>query len=204
MCVDKLEFAQGKMPTTLGGISATVNGHAAYIYYVSPTQINILTSLDSTAGPVDVILKNGTAASAAFTLAARAASPAFFLFGATQYVAATHADFSYLGPASLSAPGVPFTPARPGETIVLWANGFGLPTTALTEGSSTQSSPLPGTAVWSNWKVESLIYRFRQLVVTPGLYQINVTVPASVPDGDNAVSVSYKNVQTPIGALAYR
>src|SRR5262249_46134908 len=37
------EFAQGKMPTTLGGVSATVNGRAAYIYYVSPVQVNILT-----------------------------------------------------------------------------------------------------------------------------------------------------------------
>ncbi len=193
------EFAQGKMPTTLGGISATVNGHAAYIYYVSPTQVNILTSLDTTTGPVDVILKNGTATSAAFTVVERAASPAFFLFGATQYVAATHADFSYLGPASLSAPGLPFTPARPSETIVLWANGFGLPTTALTEGSSTQSSPLPELPVVQIGGATATV-SFAG-VVTPGLYQINVTVPASVPDGDNAVSVSYKNVQTPIGAL---
>jgi uncharacterized protein (TIGR03437 family) len=34
------------MPTTWAGVSVTVNGKAAYIYYVSPTQVNILTSLD--------------------------------------------------------------------------------------------------------------------------------------------------------------
>ncbi len=192
------EFAQGKMPTTLGGVSATVNGHAAYIYYVSPTQVNILTSLDSTTGPVDVILKNGTTPSASFTVTERAVSPAFFLFGATKYIAATHTDFSYLGPASLSVPGATFTPAHPNETIVLYANGFGLPATALTEGSSKQASELPELPVIQIGGVKADVIFAG--VVAPGLYQFNVTVPGSAPDGDNAVSASYKGVQAP-GAL---
>jgi uncharacterized protein (TIGR03437 family) len=192
------EFLQGKMPTTLGGISATVNGKAAYIYYASPTQVNVLTSLDATTGPVDVILKNGTTATAAFTAVERAASPAFFLFGGTNYIAASHVDYSYLGPASLSVPGYPFTPAKPGETVVLYANGFGLPATALTEGSSSQSSQLSELPVIQiGGATANVIFAG---VVNPGLYQFNVTVPASVPDGDNAVSLTYKNLQAP-GAL---
>jgi uncharacterized protein (TIGR03437 family) len=192
------EFGQGKMPTTLGGVSATVNGRAAYIYYVSPGQVNILTSLDSTNGPVDVILKNGTTATVSFTVTQRPASPAFFLFGATKYIAATHADNSYLGPASLSVPGYPFTPARPGEIVVLYANGFGLPSTALTEGSSSQASQLPVLPVIQIGGIKADV-AFAG-VVAPGLYQFNVTVPGSVPDGDNAVIATYGGVQAP-GAL---
>ncbi len=193
------EFAQGKMPTTLGGASVTVNGRPAYIYYVSPTQVNVLTSLDATTGPVDVTLKNGTATSAPFTVIERAASPAFFLFGVTKYIAATHADFSYLGPPTLSVPGTPFTPARPNEIVVLYANGFGLPATALTEGSSSQSSPLTVQPVIQIGGIKADVVFAG--VVSPGLYQLNVTVPATVPDGDNAVSISYGSVQAPAGAL---
>src|SRR5262249_28883026 len=109
-----------------------------YMYYVSPTQVNVLTSLTPATGPVDVVIKNGTATTAAFTLNEKAVAPAFFLFGATKYIAATHADNSYLGPASLSGNGVTFTPAKPNEVTALYANGFGLPPTALTEGSSSQ------------------------------------------------------------------
>lgn len=86
---------------------------------------------------------NATITSAAFTLNQKAASPAFFLFGATKYIAAQHGDYSYVGPASLSVPGYTFTPAKPNETIALYGNGFGLPATALTEGSYTQSAKLP-------------------------------------------------------------
>jgi uncharacterized protein (TIGR03437 family) len=195
---DAPEFAQCKMPTTLGGVSVTVNGRPAYIYYVSPTQVNALTSLDSTTGPVDVIVNNGTTTIAAFTVVERAVSPAFLLFGATKYIAATHADNSYLGPASLSVPGAAFTPAHPNETIVLYAVGFGLPSSALTEGSSKQSSPLPELPVIQIGGVNAKV-DFAG-VVAPGLYQFNVTVPGSVSDGDNAVSATYRGIQTP-GAL---
>jgi uncharacterized protein (TIGR03437 family) len=188
------------MPTSLGGVSVTVNGRPAYIYYVSPTQVNALTSLDPTTGPVDVIVNNGTTTTAAFTVNERAASPAFFLFGATKYIAATHADNSLLGPTSLSVPGAAFTPAHPNETITLYANGFGLPATALAEGSSTQSSPLPEPPVIQIGGVNANV-AFAG-VVAPGLYQFNVTVPGSVSDGDNAVRVSYRGVQAPEALIA--
>ena len=39
------EFASGRMPTQLAGVSVTVNGRPAYVYFVSPAQINVLTPL---------------------------------------------------------------------------------------------------------------------------------------------------------------
>ncbi len=91
-------------------------------------------------------------------------------------------------------PGYPFTPARPNETIVLWANGFGLAATTLTEGSSSQNSQLPELPIVQIGGVTATV-TFAG-VVGPGLYQFNVTVPGSVPDGDSAISASYRGVQT--------
>ena len=38
-------------------------------------------------------------------------------------------------------------------------------------------------------------------VVSPGLYQFNVVVPATAVNGDNAVTALYGGVSTPVGAL---
>ena len=133
----------GKLPAQLGDIGVTINGIPAYVYYVSSTQINVLTPLDNTLGPVSVVVTNGGISSLPFTATLRAAAPSFLLLGTTQYDAAEHVDGSLLGPASISVPGFSFTPAQQGETIVLFAAGFALPVTTLTQGSSTQSGSLP-------------------------------------------------------------
>src|SRR5262245_22066628 len=56
------EFASGAMPTQLGGVSVTVNGKAAFVSYISATQVNVLTPLDSTTGPVQIVVTSGGAA----------------------------------------------------------------------------------------------------------------------------------------------
>ncbi|MCL5743013.1 MAG: hypothetical protein M1541_03655, partial [Acidobacteria bacterium] len=193
------EFASGKMPTQLRNVSVTVNGKPSYVYYISPTQVNVLTGLDGATGQVQVVVTNGANSSQAFAVNVRARAPGFFLFGATKYIAATHADGSLLGPASMSVPGYEFTPAKPNETVVLYANGFGLPSTPLVEGSSTQFSALaslPGFRIGGT--VATVAYAG---VVAPGLYQFNVVVPANAPDGDNAVFSSYAGFTTTPGAL---
>ena len=41
------DFVNNQMPAKLDGVSVTVNGISAYVYYISPTQVNILTPPDS-------------------------------------------------------------------------------------------------------------------------------------------------------------
>src|SRR5580692_9979874 len=41
------DFVNGQLPASLDQVSVTVNGKAAFIYYISPTQINILTPPDA-------------------------------------------------------------------------------------------------------------------------------------------------------------
>lgn len=183
------EFASGKMPTQLDGVSVTVNGKPAYVYYVSATQLNVLTPLDTATGTVMVQVTNGPNTSTPFPVTMKSAAPAFLLFGATTYIVAIHADGSLLGPASMSVPGYTFTPAKPNETIVLYGAGFGLPAGTLTEGSSSQSSALatpPAIRIGEN----SAAVTFAGLV-SPGLYQFNVVVPSGIVSGDNAVTATY-------------
>ena len=142
------DFTGGAMPTQLDKVGATVNGKNAYIYYISPTQVNILTPPNALTGSVPVVLTNNGTPSATFTAPTQSISPSFFVFNGGPYVAATHLNGSLIGPTTLY-PGAS-TPAAPGETIVIYANGFGATNVPVTAGSSTQSgtlSPLPAIKV---------------------------------------------------------
>src|ERR1035438_4430462 len=105
------------MPIKLDNVSATVNGKPAFVYYISPLQVNILTPPDALSGSVQVEVTYNGAASAAFTAQAQSLSPSFFVFSGGPYVAATHPNGTYIGPTTLY-PGAT-TPATPGETVVI-------------------------------------------------------------------------------------
>jgi uncharacterized protein (TIGR03437 family) len=91
------------------------------------------------------------------------------------------------------------TPAQPGETIVLYANGFGPTSTPVVSGSETQSgslNPLPVVTIGVN----PATVQFAGLI-SPGLFQFNVVVPASTAAGDNALTATYNNLSTQSGVL---
>jgi uncharacterized protein (TIGR03437 family) len=191
------DFTNNQMPAQLDGVSATVNGRRAYIYYISPTQVNILTPPDSIQGLVQVQLTNAGVPSAPFLAQAQAISPSFFLSGGSPYVAAEHANGSYLGPTTLY-PGFT-TPAKPGEIIVLFGNGFGPTSVPVTAGSPIQSgtlSPVPDIRIGGF----PAAVQFAGLVA-PGEYQFNVVVPENVPDGDNLLTATSNGVPTQAGVL---
>ena len=192
------EFNSGKMPTQLRNVKVTVNGKAAYVYWISPTQVNVLTPLDSTKGNVQVQLTNGVDTSAPFAINMKTAAPAFLLIGASMYIAGQHADYTLLGPESLSVPGFTFTPATPGETVILYGNGFGLPATNLVEGSATQFGTLPSLPTIQIGG--GVVTATSAYLISPGLYQINAIVPVSTVSGDIAVTASYAGFTTPLGA----
>ena len=191
------DFVNNQLPTQLDGVSVTLNGEKAFVYYISPTQINILTPPDLAPGTVQVQVSTNAGVSASFGAVAQAESPSFFVIGGGPYAVATHGDGSLIGPASLY-PGQT-TPAQPGETIVLYANGFGPTSTPVASGSETQSgslNPLPAITIGG---IPSTV-QFAGLI-SPGLFQFNVVVPASTPAGDNALIANYKGLSTPSGML---
>jgi uncharacterized protein (TIGR03437 family) len=96
--------------------------------------------------------------------------------------------------------GSAFTPAAPGETIVAFAIGFGLPTSALVPGSAAQSGQLPTLPVCQIGGAQATV-AFAGLNGFAGLYQINLVVPTGAPNGDSAVSCTYGGQTTPAGTL---
>jgi uncharacterized protein (TIGR03437 family) len=200
------EFASGHLPTQLGGVSVTVNNKAAFIYFYcsaatsqvcASDQINALTPVDSTTGPVQVVVTSSVGMSAPYTATMKAVAPAFLLFSPSQYIAGTHADGTLLGPASLY-PGAS-TPAKPNEPVVLYAVGFGVPPGGVTNGSSSQSGSLSPVPVCQIGGTAASV-AFAGLI-SPGLFQFNVTVPATAAAGDQPVVCTYNRASTPVGDL---
>jgi len=201
-------FANGLMPDSLNGVSVKVNGKTAYVYFycaastasgsvcTDKDQINALTPLDATTGPVNITVSNGSATSSTFSVNETQVTPTLFKWdGNKPYVTATHGDYSILGPTNLFT-GLS-TPASVGETVVLWASGFALPKDPLTAGSATQSSPLP-TLPTCQINNASATVAFAG-VVSPGLYQLNVVVPNGATDGDNSIKCTYQGISTQDG-----
>jgi len=191
------DFVNNQMPTQLDGVSVTMNGENAFVYYVSPTQLNVLTPPDLAPGPVQVTVSTSGMTSAAFTAQALQSSPSFFIFGAGPYVVATHANGSLLGPASLY-PGLS-TPAAPGEVIVLYANSFGPVSPPVAAGSEVQSGNLPVLPVIQIGGISAPV-QFAGLV-SPGLFQFNVVVPATAMSGDNKLTAQYNGLTAQAGVL---
>ncbi len=186
------DFVNNQMPGKLDGVSVTVNGKPAFVYYISPSQIDILTPPDAISGPVPVVVTNGGTVSAMFAAQAQALSPSFFVFGGGPYVAATHALGNLLGPPALY-PGST-TPAKPGEAITLYANGFGPTSTPMVSGSALQSGTLSSQPVIDIGAIPATV-QFAGLV-SPGLFQFNIIVPPNVPDGDQPITASYGGFAT--------
>ena len=69
------DFVKNQLPTSLDGVSVTVNGKSAFVYYISPTQVNILTPPDALQGSVMVQVTNNGNVSPPFAVQAKPLSP---------------------------------------------------------------------------------------------------------------------------------
>jgi uncharacterized protein (TIGR03437 family) len=195
-------FANG-LPTTLGSVTATVDGIAAAIYYVSPLQVNILAPLDAATGSVPVQLTTPNGTTSLTTTTEVQTAPAFLVVDVTGHVAAQHLpSYALLGPSSLNQPGYTFTPASPGESVTIYTTGFGQTSPAFTSqltntglaGADPFPISLPSFPTVTIGNLPATV-SFAGLV-GPGLYQINLTVPASAPAGDLPIVAMYNGSST--------
>ncbi len=179
-----------------------MNGESAYMYFISPSQLNVLTPPDLAPGPVQAKshLLNGAVTTAAFTVQAQSESPSFFVFFGGPYPAATHANGSLIGPPGLfpTAPGLT-TPAKPGETIAIYSNGFGTTTVPITPGAPTQSGSLPTPPVVKIGGIQADVQYYSLVAV--GEYLLNVKIPSSIGDGDQSLTATYDGFTTQAGTL---
>ncbi len=195
------EITAGRLPKFLTGISVTIDGKLAALYYISPGQINAQAP-DVTPGPVPVVVRCNGATSELFTAQAKTHAPAFFQWGATKYAVATrHPDGAYIGGPEL---GAPWAGARPGDILVLWATGFGPTEPPVPAGTAVVGAPstvtLPAITVGG---VDAKVFGAALSPGLAGVYQIAIQVPSGVAAGDVLVKASIAGFATPDGVHLY-
>jgi len=182
------DFVNGQLPTSLQGVSVTINGEAAYVEYISPTQINVLAPDDATLGSVPVQVTANQQQSNTVTAQKQQYTPAFFTTGGGAFVTAVHANYTLVSASQ---------PAAPGEVIILYGTGFGptnppSPTAQLVTTPAVLANPVQ---IAIGGVTASVAYAG---LVEAGLYQFNVTVPA-LPNGNAPVVASIGGIQSQSG-----
>lgn len=184
-----VEIVDGKLPRSLEGVSVTVNGKDAAVYFVSPTQVNVQSPDDASTGTVEV--KVATPAGSAMTTATLdRVSPALFTFSpeSGRYAAAVHADGTLAGKADLFGGSPVMRTAKPGDVLLLYGTGFGATSPAVAAGTVVTAPAAladPSTLRIRIGGVDAkLLYAG---LVSAGLYQFNIEVP-SVATGDQTVT----------------
>lgn len=194
-------YGTGLAPTTataslpykniLEGVQVYMNGIAAPMAYVSPTQISVIVPYLTVPHEVVQIYvdNNGSTSNlvsqfTGLTSAGVFTSPS----GGLGYAAALHADNSVISPQS---------PAQTGETIELYLTGLGAVRPAVNDGTRAPSNPPSVTTSTPQVYVLDASGNYQQATVTfsglapgyAGLYQVNFTIPSGLVSGDATVEV---------------
>jgi uncharacterized protein (TIGR03437 family) len=186
------DFTGNNLPTSLSGVSVTIDGKPAFPYYISPTQVNVQAPSDSNTGAVSVVVDNNGALSAPTTAQLQSVAPAFFLNLGTNYAVATSLP-------NYAPVGTPAAPAHPGDTVVLWATGFGPTTPSAPAGVEVSGAPATSTPVVTVAGVQVQVISSVLTTGLAGVYQITIQLPANVPTGTVAIQASIGGAQTPSG-----
>jgi uncharacterized protein (TIGR03437 family) len=169
----------GMLPTLLPGtgVNVAVGGLAAVVYYVSPDQINFLVPSILKPGPstVQVVLDGHSGPKVEIALAA--ASPALFQLDAQNAIA-------ILPDGTLITPQAP---AKPGDTIILYATGLGqtviiIPDLQLFNSADPLEQFADFKLVLDGVAAGPGVVAYAGIAPGfAGLYQINVVLPKSTP-----------------------
>jgi uncharacterized protein (TIGR03437 family) len=191
----------GNFPTSLAGTSVTINGNAAYLSYVSPTQINVQAPTDAATGSVPVVVTTefGTATSNV-TLAQFA--PSFFLLDAKHVagiILRANGSYDIIGPTGTSL-GYPTVAAKAGDSVALFGTGFGPTSPTVTAGQVYSGAAATTNPVALRINNVSVPTTFAGLSGA-GVYQINLTIPPGLGTGDVLLQASVGGVQTPMNVV---
>ena len=198
----------GNFPTSLGSTSVTINGKSAYLWFVSPGQINLQAPDDTATGTVPVVVTT-PAGTASATVTLGHFGPSFSLLDGrhvTGIILRSNGSGAYgggsydiLGPTGTSL-GYRTVAAQPGDTIALYGVGFGPTSPAVLAGQVFSGGASTTNAVQVFMNSTSVAPLFAGLVGA-GLFQINLTVPPGLGTGDLPLSATVGGVQTPSGVV---
>jgi uncharacterized protein (TIGR03437 family) len=198
------DFNGSNAPTTLDGISVSINGKPAYVWYLSTGQLNVQAPEDTATGNVAITVTNCNATSAPFNFTRKALAPGFlapsnYTANGTQYMVATFSsDGAYvLNTATGASFGLTSRPAKPGDVIIAYGIGFGDVTPSILPGiivgqSNTLVNPVTISFGSTN---ASLVYQGLAGSFV-GLYEFYITVP-NVANGDHQINVTQNGAAVP-------
>lgn len=151
------DFTNGVAPTTLGGVSVSIGGQAAFISSVthnaSYDQVDAQVPSGVGSGSQNIVVTNSGGSSAPYAITVKATepgldAPASFTVNGKQYVVALHTSTTPCGTTSGlcfvlpsgAISGVSGAPAKVGETIILYGIGFGSVNPAFSAGQIVTGS----------------------------------------------------------------
>jgi uncharacterized protein (TIGR03437 family) len=198
----------GNFPKSLGGTSVTIDNKSAYLWYVSPGQINLQAPDDTATGSVSVVVTTG-GGNVTSSVTLGQLGPSFSLLdgkhvagiilrydGSGAYGGGT---YDIVGPTGTSL-GYQTVAAKGGDILELFGVGFGPTSPTVPAGqlySGTAPTTNPVVLSISNVTVTPLL----AAITSAGLYQINLTLPAGLGTGDVPLVATAGGVQTPSGVV---
>lgn len=174
------DLTTGRIPTALPGtgVRVLIRNVPAGIYFVSPTQINLLVPCNLVPGDATLQLVQDGRAGPEVHIRLRSAAPALYQLDPETVIA-------------MKSDGTVATtenPARPGEVIVLYATGLGEVTPPLGPGEIPRTPAVLARLSETNLFLDGAPVDPKAILyagVTPGfagLYQINLRLPETAPD----------------------
>ena len=179
------------------GVSVRVNGKAAPVFYVSPTQINFQVPWDTAIGTATVTVSVAGGVSNTVSVPVVAAGPGLFVSG-TWAIAQNAADYSLNG---LSHP------AAPGSTIIAYLTGSGPVSSAATDGVAAPLTSLVYATASHSATIGSAAATVSFAGLAPGwvgLVQANVVVPAGLASGIYPLTVTIGGQTSNAGNISVR
>ncbi len=188
------DFIGNNAPTALGGTTVTVAGKPAFVYYVSPGQVDVQVPSGVPTGTQPIVVTTAGGSSTPYSITVNAtqpgllAPPSFILNGVQNVVALFSNTLTYVLP--INVPGVVTSRARTGDTITFYGIGFGLVTPDTPAGLIVQQQnalqsqlQISFAGVPANVTYAGLAPQY------VGLYQFNVVVPNVA--ASNSVPVTF-------------
>ncbi|MBK9168618.1 MAG: hypothetical protein IPM24_14265 [Bryobacterales bacterium] len=184
--------SDASLGTSLGGVTVTVNGRQAPLYFVRQDQINFQVPFGTVIGSASAIVQTGGQFSAPFAFEVLPAAPGILVFGDNRAVAQNQDG-------SLNTAD---NPALPGTALVAYLTGQGALDNSLDDGAPAAADPLSRAAQPSSASIGGQNAPIAFLGLTPGfvgLLQANLTVPALAPgDYPLVVSIGGRSSNAPV------
>jgi uncharacterized protein (TIGR03437 family) len=182
------------LPTSLNGVSVTVNLLPAPLFFISPGQVNIQIPFETEPGDATVILRNRSRTFTPARIRVLPASPAIFLYAGTDRAIAQNQDFT------LNEPG---KGAIPGSVVVVYMTGGGQVSSVTPTGQVTRTLPLAEAVLPSSATIGGKETKIYFLGMTPGLVavlQANLEVP-DLPPGQHEAVITINGVDSNPGKI---